>query len=488
MGTYELERKIQLYIEKNEMIRPGDHVLVGVSGGADSVCLLFVLHELSRKMGFSISVLHVNHGVRVEAAEDAAYVKSLCEKIEIPFYLEKVDMIAYAKEHKLSEEEAGRLLRYDLFAKYMDKLHCEHVAVAHHGNDRAETMLFNLFRGTGIQGLTSIRPVREDIIRPLLCLDRKEIEEYLKEKKVSYCEDKTNFSDAYTRNKIRHHIIDYAKEEICDQLVAHMNDTAEQLSEIQDYLAKETQKAYDKCVREQDGEIKIAIPVFTAYDIVLQKRILLLCLEQMTPHRKDITSAHIKGILNLLESQKTAAIQLPYQLEARKQYDSLYLCQRKESQGERRREIVILDKEDCPDDMANGSSLSDIYLEDLGFLTYELITDAEKVSHLRDNIPKNQYTKCFDYDKISSAVVVRTRLVGDYILCDSKMHKKSIKEYMINEKIPSHERDLKWLLAEGNHVLWIPGYRISEYYKIDKNTKRILKVQIQEENNAGSSR
>lgn len=488
MGTYELEKKIQQYIEKNEMIRHGDCILVGVSGGADSVCLLLVLQELSKKLDFSLAVLHVNHGVRKEAGQDAAYVEDLCERLGIPFYLEKVDMIAYAKEQKLSEEEAGRLLRYELFTKYRDKLRCQCVAVAHHGNDRAETMLFNLFRGTGIGGLTSIRPVREEIIRPLLCLSRDEIEKYLEEKGVAYCEDQTNLSDAYTRNKIRHHIVDYAQKEICDQLVTRMSDTADQLLEIQNYLEKETLKAYESCVREAYEEIQIVISAFITYDIVLQKRILLTCLEKMTPHRKDITSAHIKGILGLLQSQGTVVVQLPYDLEARKQYDLLYLCKRQKNPGETRQAIVIFDKEDSERILGDGKGLIDFYLENLGSLRCELIADAEKVSDLHDNIPKNQYTKCFDYDKISSTVVVRTRQVGDYILCDSKMHRKSIKEYMINEKIPSQERDSMWLMAEGNHVLWIPGYRISEYYKIDKNTKRILKVQIQEENNAGSSR
>lgn len=493
MGTYELEKKVQLYIEKNRMIQSGDRILVGVSGGADSVCLLMILKELSEKLDFSLYVLHVHHGVRAEADTDAWYVEKLCQSLDIPFYLEKVSMLAYARKNKLSEEEAGRVLRYELFAKYREKLNCQHVAVAHHGNDRAETMLFNLFRGSGLQGLTSIRPVRDEIIRPLLCLTRDEIEGYLQEKHMLYCEDITNLSDEYTRNKIRHNVIPYAEKEICEQAVSHMSETAEQLMEIQSYLERETWKAFKDCVQPAKSEevldrhltkVCIELSRFGTYDIVLQKRILLLCLEKLTPHRKDITSAHIAGILNLLQAEGTASIQLPYKLEARKQYDVLYLGERQDKEREKGAEIVLLDKGDACRASDEQETMVECFLEDLGLLKLWLIEDCDEVASLRQNIPKNQYTKCFDYDKISSAVVVRTRRVGDYIICDKDAHQKSIKEYMINEKIPSHERDYMWLLAEGSHVLWIPGYRISEYYKIDKNTKRILKVQIQEENHA----
>jgi len=174
--------KVFRYIQKYQMIKEGDTIVAGISGGADSVCLLFVLTEIRKRIPFHLAVVHVNHGIRMEAKEDAEYVRLLCAKQKIPFYLKEADVKVYAKEQGLSEEEAGRIIRYRAFKEVLLKERDNEggkIAVAHNSNDCAETMLFNLFRGTGLKGLIGIKPVKGNIIRPILCLERKEIEEYL---------------------------------------------------------------------------------------------------------------------------------------------------------------------------------------------------------------------------------------------------------------------------------------------------------------------
>ena len=188
------------------MAEAGDSIVAGVSGGADSVCLLLILCSLSRKLDLQLAVVHVDHGIRQEAVEDAAYVRQLCEEMKVPFFLVKKDVPRYAAARHLSLEEAGRQIRYQAFREAAKKLNgrgAVKIAVAHNANDRAETMLFHLFRGTGLTGLGSIRPVRDGIIRPLLGLQRTEIEAYLEEEGRAYCKDKTNEEDTYTRNRIR---------------------------------------------------------------------------------------------------------------------------------------------------------------------------------------------------------------------------------------------------------------------------------------------
>lgn len=475
MGTYEVEKKVQQYMDANAMVQPGDRILIGVSGGADSVCLLHILRALQKQMQFSVYVLHVNHGVRVEAQRDGEYVKELCQELQIPFYLEQVDMTGYAKEHGMSGEEAGRVLRYQLFNTYREKLGCRLVVVAHHQNDRAETLLFNLFRGTGIQGLSSIRPVREHIIRPLLCLSREEIEGYLFDKDIEYCQDVTNLSDDYSRNKIRHHIIPYAEREICGQAVAHMNETAAQLSEIADYLELQTEEAFRACALWDTDAVAFSIERMRSYHSIIQKRIILRAFELLTPYRKDITSAHVTGILHLMQIRGFGKMDLPYGLVAERQYDRLTFAKKDQDDQQQ-----IWQQEW---ELTTGVTYE---LPNLGRLLAEIVEEPEKVRYLCENIPVNRCTKCFDYDKIFSNVVIRTRRIGDYITCDVALHKKSVQDYMVNEKIPVNDRDRKWLLADGNHVLWMPGYRISEYYKISKNTKRILRIELQEEENGGT--
>ena len=204
------------------MFREGDRVVLGVSGGADSICLLFVLMKLRKLLGIELCVVHVNHGVREDAGEDAAYVEGLCAQYDIPFMLKEIRLAELAKELGATQEEAGRIARYQAFAEACKKYGCNKVAVAHNSNDRAETMLFNLFRGTGLKGMAGILPVRDNVVRPLLCLERREIEEYLDAGGILYKQDSTNDTDDYTRNRIRHHILPFAEEEISKGSVEHM--------------------------------------------------------------------------------------------------------------------------------------------------------------------------------------------------------------------------------------------------------------------------
>ena len=235
------------------MLEPGDRVVAGISGGADSVCLLFVLLEWAKKVPMELIVVHVNHGIRAEAASDARYVQELCERYRLPFVLVEEDIKKKALEEKCSEEEAGRRVRYHAFREAAIQYKANKIAVAHNSNDRSETMLFHLFRGSGIKGLGSILPVRDNIIRPILGLERHEIENYLQAAGVRYCQDATNATDDYTRNRIRHHILPYAEENIVQGCVSHMSQTAEMLAETEEYLEQQTCMALDGCVQDSVG-------------------------------------------------------------------------------------------------------------------------------------------------------------------------------------------------------------------------------------------
>ena len=230
MNTWmDTREKVFAYIREHHMLQAGDRVVVGVSGGADSACLLFLLLEWQKEVPTDIAVVHVDHGIRAEAGEDARYVEQLCEERGIPFFLTRAEVRNRARMEKISEEEAGRRTRYEAFEKAAKEWGATKIAVAHNSNDRSETQLFHLFRGSGIRGLASILPVRDRIIRPLLCLERWEIEKFLQQRGIVYCKDATNEEDDYTRNRIRHHILPYAEENIVKCCVAHMNQTAELL-------------------------------------------------------------------------------------------------------------------------------------------------------------------------------------------------------------------------------------------------------------------
>ncbi len=461
---YSMINKVLNYVKKYQMIEPEDTIVAGVSGGADSVCLLFVLMEIQRKIPFTILVVHINHKIRQDAAADADFVRGLCEKWDLPFFLVEEDVKRQAEAWGISEEEAGRQIRYQAFFKALGNKKGK-VAVAHNSNDRAETMLFHLFRGTGLAGAGGIRPVSGKIIRPLLCIGRNEIEGWLEKRDISFCTDSTNLQDVYTRNRIRHHILAYAEGQVCQGAAANMNRAADQLLEAEEYICRQTQDAMERCVQINRDGISIKLPELFQEDAYLRGRILLNCVGQAAGSRKNITAAHIKNMENLFKGTGSREIHLPYGLLVYKKYD-VGMIQKRE-------------KDNRVDGMEGRKSEYEVFIPSvmeiptLGRVEFTIFSQKES-----QIIPQKTYTKWFDYDKITSSIVFRTRKQGDYFTINKSKGHKSLQDYFVNEKVPKKDRDKIFLLAEGSHVIWIPGYRISEHYKISGETRNILQVKI----------
>ena len=483
--------KVFAYIKEHQMLQPGDRVVAGVSGGADSVCLLFLLLEWRREFPLDIAVVHVNHGIRPEAGEDARYVEKLCGEHRIPFFLTEADVRQRSILEKCSEEEAGRRTRYEAFDKAAEEWGATKIAVAHNSNDRSETQLFHLFRGSGIRGLASILPVRGRIIRPILCLERWEIEDFLTQQGIFYCKDATNDEDDYTRNRIRHHILPYAEQNIARGCVAHMNQTAELLAETEEYLELQTAEAVNRCIRSikapgsalqpdvssQAQEVHIAVEPFLALHPVIRKRLLYEEVKRLSPGQKDITYQHIQELLTLFTREGNRQICLPFGIRGRRQYEEVLLTVE-------RTDRELLEKTEVAEKYQPTLQLSPGQTGtvecEAGTVEY-CVCDLAAAHEKNQEVPTNQYTKWFDYDKIKKCPVIRTRKPGDYLtIADGRggMIHKSLKSYLVDQKIPQAERDRLPILAEGEHVLWVVGYRISEYYKVTENTKRILKVQL----------
>uniref|UniRef100_UPI00405748AD tRNA lysidine(34) synthetase TilS n=1 Tax=Acetatifactor sp. TaxID=1872090 RepID=UPI00405748AD len=476
---HRIEEKVFSYLEEHHMLNPNDRVVAGISGGADSVCLLFVLLEYRKKVPFSLAVVHVNHGIRQEAQEDARYVEELCQTEGIPFYGTEIDVRQKAKKEKCSEEEAGRKARYEAFAKVAEEFDARKIAVAHNCNDRSETMLFHLFRGSSIKGLGSIRPVRDNIIRPILCLERREVEEYLSERNIAFCRDVTNDEDDYTRNRIRHHILPYVEKEIVSGCVGHMAQTADMLADTEDYLEKQTKVAMKACVQIPSlQQAEVQINLFLTYHKIIRQRILYEVITALAESKKDISGVHVRDLMTLFTESGNRMICLPYGLIARRQYDKVLVEIRADADRATLQEKKNIDSEGEKEIDLNLKNLpTEVILPDGSRLLFTLLpeeTDSQ-------DFPLNQYTKWFDYDKIEKSLVLRERCTGDYLTIAGKeggASHKPIKDYMIAEKIPRQERDRIPLLATGSHVIWLIGYRISEYYKVNRNTKRILQVQL----------
>lgn len=466
--------KMMAFMSEFHMVVPGDCIIAGVSGGADSVCLLYLLTALKEKIPFTLSVLHVDHGIRSDAGEDAEFVRRLCAGQDIPFTLVKEDVPSYAAAHRMGEEEAGRCLRYRAFEKVNEQLYggAAKFAVAHNQNDCAETVLFHMFRGTGLHGLCGMKPVQGKVIRPLLDITRQEIEAWLDGRGIPYCTDVTNHGDDYARNRIRHHVLSYAEQEICAGSAAHIARTADMLSQAAEYLDTQTKEAYAACVNEKEDRrgvrLELSAERFAGLHPYLKGSLIHLCFSRLVPAAKDLASVHVNCVCALFGKQTGRRLMLPYGIKARRTYDGVCL-----ERG------AVLD-EKAPDKktgqqevlIKNGSGTAVFG----GYRFTFRVFSCEGKKEFLQTIPKNNCTKWFDYDRIKKPLVIRSRRTGDYLTVHAAGGTKSLKKYMIDEKIPSEERDHIALIAEEDHILWVAGYRVSEAYKVTADTKRIIEI------------
>lgn len=302
----ELKNKIIKFIKKYELIKSGEKIVFGVSGGPDSIFMLDILNKikLNKELDFEIIVAHVNHMIREEASEDEQYVMDFCEKNNIQCFIKRIDVLKYANNKKVGTEEAGRILRYEFFDEILRKEKAQKIAIAHNKNDKAETIIMNLLRGTGTAGLKGIEPIRDNkFIRPILEIDRKEIEEYCTYNKLEPRIDKTNFENVYTRNKVRNIIIPYIKEEFNPNIIDTINRLSEVVTEEDQFLEDLAQKEFKKIlINRQENEIVLDLKLFNELNDVIQKRIILFSIEQVLGNVVGIEKVHIEDIIKLCEN------------------------------------------------------------------------------------------------------------------------------------------------------------------------------------------
>lgn len=461
-------QKILSYVNQHHMLTQGDGVVAGVSGGADSVCLLFVLRRIQESLGGKLYVAHVNHGLRgEEALADQEFVRRLCKEWQLPFYLKSVNLREFARERKLTEEEAGRLVRYDFFRQVAEETGAAKIAVGHNANDNAETLLFHLTRGSSLKGLGGISPVQGAVIRPLLCVKREEIEQYLKENGLRFCMDKTNLEDTYTRNRIRHKLLPLM-EEINPGVVEAIGRAAGDCAMAADFLEAEAEAAFAEYVVICQGleRLEIRKEAFAELHPAVADELLMRVLSEISGSRKDIGAVHI-GALRALQAGETGKfLNLPYGVTAENQYGKLVFHKKENNESLAEYEITLALPENKEEDRAG-----EISLPNGGKIQYA-IENYEKSM----KIPKNRYTKWLNYDIINGTLRFRTRRTGDWIQVFTESGRKKLKDYLVNEKVPRSERDQLVLLAEGDEILWIAGYRLSEKVKVKEDTKRILKL------------
>ena len=435
-----MKNKVLNTIVTHNLIKKGESVLLALSGGSDSVCLLHILNELKDELGFSLYACHLNHSIRDEADSDEEFVKSLCRGLGIECFSLKRDIKTLAKEGKLSEELVGRNERYKFFDEIINKHNIDLIATAHNKNDVAETILMHIFRGCGIDGQKGIAYRRQNIIRPLLDCEKKEIESFCEDNGFSYVYDKTNNEAIYTRNKIRLNIIP----EIEKINIGFINTLVKNSKIIKDdaqFLNEEARKLFD--LNYKDG--KLDVSGIKNSHIALLRRVILLLHQEHFGNALNMQSNHIESVIKLIKSGKSGKYvnidnNSRCMIEAGKLYFSKNKCEKIDFKYK-----LELEKR--------------VYIKEAGiFIT------------LTENLGKGEK---FFFDDVDN-IWVRSRKTGDIFYPEKMVGKKKISDYFTDLKIPASKRDLVPILTCNDDIVWVVNYRKDRRYLSGKKAYTIL--------------
>lgn len=299
-----MKQKVLDTIRKYKLIENGDKIVLGVSGGPDSIAMLDIFKDLRNMLGFEIYVCHVNHMIRgQEAINDQKYVEQYCKKNQIEFFTKNINVVEIANRQKIGTEEAGRKARYQFFEEVLKNTGANKIATAHNKNDNAETVLMHLLRGSGLSGLKGINPIRNNkYIKPLIECERQEIENYCKEKNLNPCIDKTNFENTYTRNKIRNVVIPYIKNQFNPNIIETLTRLSEVVSNEDEFIEKIINKEFNRLVLLQnDEQIDLNLKEFNLLDNVIKSRMILFVVKKIFGSVNGIEKVNITEIINLCE-------------------------------------------------------------------------------------------------------------------------------------------------------------------------------------------
>lgn len=440
--------KVARTIKTYELLTSGSSVVAGVSGGADSVALLRCLLALSQTMGFKVYAAHLNHGIRGESANrDCLFVRELCESFGVPLMSRTVDVPGLAMRNSQTLEQAGRIVRYKFLEEARRHFDAQRIAVAHHMDDQAESVLLHLLRGSGLTGLTGMQPRRGNIIRPLLHVRRHEIEAFLESEGIAYCTDETNFMTNGTRNRLRLDVLPYIEQHINSEVVPALCSAAELLLRDEAFLTELAQKELDRA-RHKNGYLRESL---AKLPMPIKTRALRLAMEEQGA-LTDMERVHIEALCSLLEAQTGSRLTLPG-LDAWTSYELIRF-------GKYPEKISFEIKLNVPGETKTP----------LGSFITELKPASQ--ADFRD-----RYTACMDIKSLPQDACVRTRQNGDRFYPVGAPGSKKLKDFFIDKKLPREARNLP-LICSGSDVLFVPGQCIAESVKVRPETETIAFIKF----------
>jgi tRNA(Ile)-lysidine synthase len=444
------------------MLQRGDKIIVACSGGPDSVALLHLLNQIKEKYDLKLIVAHVNHELRGnESDEDERFVKRLARKLKLNFHTRSFDVVRIARKKKLSIEEAAREVRYQYLDKLAQRLKATKIALGHNADDQAETVLMRLIRGTGALGLTGMSIVRGKIIRPLLQIKREEIEEFFKEQNLDFRIDSSNLRQDYLRNRIRLELLPHLKRNYNPKIIDTLNRTASILSAQEDYLMKKTLKEFGKIAKAQKEKISLDLAKLFNYDIFLQREILRLVFERLGESEFKGSFALVELVLNLAQQRK-AGRRIFLKKDVLAEVSAGHLNFYKVKKEEKDQSLVF-----------PGAAESERF-------GIRLDSEIVKRKNLKEKpYSKDEMTAFLSWDKLKPPFILRNPRTGDQFRPLGMKGTKSLKDFLTDLKVPRYEKERVLVLTSNDWIVWVLGYRIADQFKVQKNTKEVLKIKAE---------
>ncbi len=451
-------------VNKYRMLDKGDGVVVALSGGPDSMALFHLLYRFKDCYGINLITVHLNHNFRPgEAEKEAEYVRRVSEARRIPCIIESCDVPTMARRGNLSWEQAGRKARYEFFNRVMADMNYNRIAVAHNHNDQAETVVMRFIRGSGMEGLGGIHPVRGNIIRPLIEVPRRLIEEYCRAHNLNPVIDRSNMEPVYTRNKIRLELLPYLRKEYNENIDGVVCDTAYLLRDENDFLSRiASQNFREALLSGGKNRLVMDLNKLNGFHDALLRRVLRLAVEKLKGDKTDIAFKHIQDIICLVKAGKTGAcIHLPHGIRAETGYGKFFI-----TSGE--------DVTQSIDRIYELRVPGETFIDELGSVVEATILTQE--DYCKEKGSRDRFTAYLDFDKTGEYLYLRGRKAGDRFKPLGMKGTRKIKDFFIDLKIPRRERDAVPLIQNSRDIVWVTGLRINEDYKIDGSTVNILRL------------
>lgn len=451
-------------IKKHNMIEEGDRIIVGLSGGPDSVCLLHILHRISLETNIRVYAVHLNHQIRgLDAHLDALYASKLCHKLGIACFIRSIDVPKYCAENGLGLEDGARNLRYKIFREVKDRIGANKIAVGHNKNDQAETVIMRVMRGTGIKGLSGMDYVRSDgIIRPILDLNRSEIEDYCKENLLAPRIDSTNLEPMYSRNKIRLKILPYMRDEFNDNIIDTLVRMSKGMRLDNEYIDIQAKSAYRDSSKKYSNGVYLFVDKIAAQHDAIKLRMVILAIQDTIGSVRSFDKKHFEDVLGLLDESKVdKQINLPRGLITYRKKDYILFT----------KEVISYEEVSYDYGVIQGE---DLHIEEIDKIFKSRLISIDEFD--KDNIRDGR--QYIDADKLNNKLRLRNRLQGDKIRLVGGS--KKIKDLFISIKLPREKRSYVPILFDGDTAVAVCGYRVSVDYKVDEKTTKILEFRIED--------